>query len=101
LGWFVQLIRCHYLVIMWLLQAFLECHQPHHKHSSMGCQKEVPLCWHSKSSLWHVIFSNFLSVFVLGCRPIREVNNFFSVDSNVFSMNCIRCHWKNRKFSWL
>jgi hypothetical protein len=30
----------------------------------------------------------------LGCRPIREVNHFFSGDSNVFSIKFIGCHWK-------
>jgi hypothetical protein len=75
-----------------LLQPFLECHQSHHKHSSHGMsQRSVTACT-PKSSLCHVIFSNFF-VFVLGCRPTREVN-FFSGDSNVFLLNFIRCHWK-------
>jgi hypothetical protein len=51
-----------------LLQAFLECHQPI---TSMGCRKEVPLCWHFK-------------VFIVACNLYRVVQKEVYTFKNLF-----------------
>jgi hypothetical protein len=69
---------CWWGVIIWLLQAFLEC-QPHHKHSSHGM---------SQRSAHLLALQSFQCALVVGCR-----HSFFSGDSKVFWINFIRQSW--------
>lgn len=90
---FIQLVKYHYLVIISLLQDFLSATNPITSTFPMGYRK-CHSAGSPKFSLLHIIFSKFFLFFVLGSHPIREVNEFFSGDSNVFSINFNRCHWK-------
>jgi hypothetical protein len=57
--------------------------------------KEVPFCWNSKSFHYSaIIFSTFFFLFSYWDGDPPEEYLFFNGDSNVFSVDFIRCCWK-------
>lgn len=80
----VQLMICHYLCIIGHCKLLLECHQPHHKHSSHWMSQRSATLLGLQSSLWHVTFSK-LNLFLYWLQTCQRSELFFSSgDSNVF-----------------
>jgi hypothetical protein len=76
----VSLFSYYMTATKWLtLQPFLGHHQTHHKHCSHGMSQGSATLLALQSLLWHVVFSKYFYVFILGCRTIREVNSFNSL----------------------
>jgi hypothetical protein len=90
-GPFIQLLIYHSLVIMWAVRSGFCCNPLLKYHGPPSWAKKHHF---AGTQTFHCSTAACLSlVFILGWRPTGEIT-FFCDDSDKFSVNFIRCHWK-------